>query len=155
MQKALHSYFPGLNRTGFRMALAVIALAVGFSTACGPAFDAPALVTSFEVVATPATAEFETKLVRLEGGGETLTATRAVNGRVVFTGVKDSLLPGTYLVFVKGAGFGVIYLRMIPSTFDIVHAELKKVLSTYSADELAEAFVVVEAKGHRFRKPKD
>jgi predicted nuclease of predicted toxin-antitoxin system len=58
------------------------------------------------------------------------------------------------LVFVQGAGAGVIYLRMLPSTFDKVHAELKKVLSEYPVDELAKAFVVVETKGHRIRRIK-
>jgi len=58
------------------------------------------------------------------------------------------------LVFVKGVGSGVIYLRMLPSTLDKVHAELKQVLAGYSADELAKAFVVVETKGHRIRRIK-
>jgi len=58
------------------------------------------------------------------------------------------------LVFVQGAGAGVIYLRMLPSTFEEVHTELKKVLSKYPVDELAKAFVVVEAKGHRIRRIK-
>jgi len=60
-----------------------------------------------------------------------------------------------HLVFVQGAGSGVIYLRMIPSTFDEVHKELKKVLSDYSPEDLSKAFVVVEAKGHRIRKIKE
>lgn len=58
------------------------------------------------------------------------------------------------LVFVQGAGSGVIYLRMLPATLDAVHAELQKVLSKYPAEELAKAFVVVEAKGHRIRQVK-
>jgi hypothetical protein len=33
-----------------------------------------------------------------------------------------------------------------------VHAELKKVLETYSEDELAKSFVVVEKGRHRIRK---
>lgn len=58
------------------------------------------------------------------------------------------------LVFVQGAGAGVIYLRMLPSTIGEVHAELKKALSEYPAGELAKAFVVVETKGHRIRRVK-
>lgn len=58
------------------------------------------------------------------------------------------------LVFVQGAGAGVIYLRMLPSTCDEVHTELKKVLSEYPVDELASAFIVVEARGHRIRRIK-
>ena len=56
------------------------------------------------------------------------------------------------LVFVKGMGPGVIYLRMLPSTLNSVHVELKNVLAKYSVDELAKAFVVVEAQGHRIRR---
>ena len=58
------------------------------------------------------------------------------------------------LVFVQGAGAGVIYLRMFSSTFGEVHAELDRVLSDYSAEKLSKAFVVVEAKGHRIRRVK-
>ena len=56
------------------------------------------------------------------------------------------------LVFVHNAGSGVIYLRILPSTIDDVHAELKKVLETYSEAELATTFVVVEKNRHRIRK---
>jgi len=56
------------------------------------------------------------------------------------------------LVFVKSLGSGVIYLRMSPSTQDIVHEELKRVLKIYSEHELAKMFVVVEPVGHRTRK---
>lgn len=58
------------------------------------------------------------------------------------------------LVFVKKAGSGVIYLRMLPSTQDVVHGELEKVLKKYTEEELAQAFVVVESKGHRIRRIK-
>ena len=57
------------------------------------------------------------------------------------------------LVFVKGLGAGVLYLRILPSTQNAVHGELERVLKTYSEDELKNAFVVIEAGGHRFRKP--
>ena len=56
------------------------------------------------------------------------------------------------LVFVHHAGSGVIYLRILPSDMKEVHAELKRVLETYSEDELAKSFVVVEKNRHRIRK---
>jgi predicted nuclease of predicted toxin-antitoxin system len=56
------------------------------------------------------------------------------------------------LVFVKGLGIGVIYLRILPSTRNSVHEELKRVLEQYSEDELMKAFVVVEPGRHRFRR---
>lgn len=56
------------------------------------------------------------------------------------------------LVFVHSAGSGVIYLRILPSTIDDVHAELKKVLETYSETELAKSFVVVEQHRHHIRR---
>lgn len=56
------------------------------------------------------------------------------------------------LVFVHGAGRGVVYLRMLPSTMKGVHTEMMTVLETYSETELAKSFVVVEKNRHRFRK---
>lgn len=56
------------------------------------------------------------------------------------------------LVFVLALGTGVIYLRLLPSTLDAVHQELKRVLNQYSEDELRRAFVVVEPSRHRFRQ---
>ncbi len=56
------------------------------------------------------------------------------------------------LVFVKGLGAGVIYLRLLPSTLQLVHKELETVLLSYSDDVLKKAFVVVEHTRHRFRK---
>jgi len=56
------------------------------------------------------------------------------------------------LVFVRGLGPGVLYLRMLPSTQNAVHSELERVLSSYSEEELRKAFVVVEPGGHRFRR---
>ena len=55
------------------------------------------------------------------------------------------------LVFVHGAGSGVIYLRMLPPRMNDVHIELLKVLETYSEAELAKSFVVVEQNRHRIR----
>jgi len=57
-----------------------------------------------------------------------------------------------HLVFVKSIGSGVIYLRVLPSTIDSVHKELKRVLERYSFKELEGSFVVVEPAGHRFRR---
>jgi predicted nuclease of predicted toxin-antitoxin system len=56
------------------------------------------------------------------------------------------------LVFVKGLGSGVIYLRILPSTLYAGHKELETVLASYSENELKKAFVVVEPGRHRFRK---
>jgi predicted nuclease of predicted toxin-antitoxin system len=56
------------------------------------------------------------------------------------------------LVFVHHAGSGVIYLRILPSDMNEVHAELKKVLESYREDELAKSFVVVEKGRHRIRR---
>jgi hypothetical protein len=42
------------------------------------------------------------------------------------------------------AGSSVINFRILPSVMNEVHAELKKVPETYSKDELAKSFVVVE-----------
>jgi predicted nuclease of predicted toxin-antitoxin system len=57
------------------------------------------------------------------------------------------------LVFVQLIGTGVIYLRILPTTVNVIHNELARILENYSETELANAFVVVEADGHRFRKP--
>jgi len=58
-----------------------------------------------------------------------------------------------HLVFVKGLGPGVIYLRMLPSTLIAVHEELRRVLERYEKDELEKSFIVIEPGGHRFRRP--
>ncbi len=57
-----------------------------------------------------------------------------------------------HLVFVKVLGAGVIYLRILPATLDIVHAELERVLNSHSEQELTQAFVVVAPGGHRIRR---
>jgi predicted nuclease of predicted toxin-antitoxin system len=57
------------------------------------------------------------------------------------------------LIFVKGLGSGVIYLRMQPNTLTAVHNELLRVLELYPEPDLIGAFVVVEADKHRFRRP--
>lgn len=56
------------------------------------------------------------------------------------------------LVFVHHVGSGVIYLRILPSDMNEVHVELKKVLESYSEDELTKSFVVVEKGRHRIRR---
>ena len=56
------------------------------------------------------------------------------------------------LVFVAGAGPGVLYLRVSPSTVDAVHKELRAVLAEYSETDLKRAFTVVEPGRHRFRR---
>jgi len=72
----------------------------------------------------------------------------ADDGRIFVTRDRDY----GNLVFVHGTGSGVIYMRMLPSTMEAVHTEMKKVLETYSETELAKAFVVVEESRHRIRK---
>jgi predicted nuclease of predicted toxin-antitoxin system len=56
------------------------------------------------------------------------------------------------IVFRHGAHCGVIYLRMLPSTQDTVHAELERVLSLYSEQLFRDSFVVIEPARHRIRK---
>jgi predicted nuclease of predicted toxin-antitoxin system len=68
-------------------------------------------------------------------------------GRILVTRDRDF---GT-LVFVRHLLGGVIYLRILPSTLDSVHAELDRVLARYTDDDLSQAFVVIEAGGHRIR----
>jgi predicted nuclease of predicted toxin-antitoxin system len=56
------------------------------------------------------------------------------------------------LVFVKEIRCGVLYLRVLPSNINLVHAELERILSLYDEQKLKSAFVVIEAEKHRFRK---
>ena len=72
----------------------------------------------------------------------------ANDGRIFVTRDRDY----GNLVFVHGAGSGVIYMRMLPSAMEAVHTEMKKVLETYGETELARAFVVVEENRHRIRR---
>jgi predicted nuclease of predicted toxin-antitoxin system len=69
-------------------------------------------------------------------------------GRVLVTRDRDF----GNLVFVKALGAGVLYLRMLPLTQNAVHSELERVLAAYGEEELARAFMVVEAGGHRIRR---
>src|SRR5439155_12119368 len=56
------------------------------------------------------------------------------------------------LVFRQALGAGVLYLRVLPSTLQAVHAELGRVLGLYGEGELKGAFVVVEPGRHRIRR---
>jgi predicted nuclease of predicted toxin-antitoxin system len=56
------------------------------------------------------------------------------------------------LVFVLGSGAGVIYLRILPSTQNAVHAELERILTLYDEQELQGSFVVIEPGRHRIRR---
>jgi len=75
-------------------------------------------------------------------------STAQSQGRILITRDRDY----GNLVFVQSLGAGVLYLRILPSTATSVHQELLRVVEMYSAEELSNAFVVVEANGHRFRK---
>ncbi len=69
-------------------------------------------------------------------------------GRVLVT--RDRDYGG--IVFVRGGGPGVLYLRILPSTQNAVHLEMERVLSLYTPGELQNSFVVVEPGRHRIRK---
>lgn len=56
------------------------------------------------------------------------------------------------LVFLQQNAPGVVYLRILPSTLSVVHAELEQVLSQYTESELRTSFVVVEPGRHRIRR---
>jgi predicted nuclease of predicted toxin-antitoxin system len=56
------------------------------------------------------------------------------------------------LVFVKKIKSGVLYLRVLPSNINAVHAEFERVFNLYEETDLKSAFIVIEAGGHRFRK---
>jgi predicted nuclease of predicted toxin-antitoxin system len=83
-----------------------------------------------------------------EEDGELLRIAQA-HGRIMVTRDRDF----GNLVFVQNAGAGVCFLRMLPATQNVVHAELERVLSLYTEPDLLNAFVVVEPGQHRFRKP--
>jgi len=79
---------------------------------------------------------------------EDLLKTAQAQGRIFVTRDRDF---GS-LVFVKGLGAGVLYLRILPSTQNTIHSQLERVLKTYTENELAKAFVVIEPDGYRFRR---
>ncbi|MCO6453302.1 MAG: DUF5615 family PIN-like protein [Caldilineales bacterium] len=55
------------------------------------------------------------------------------------------------LVFVRKIGAGVIFLRMLPSSADVTHTILKRVIEKHTEAELSDSFVVVEPAGYRIR----
>ena len=69
-------------------------------------------------------------------------------GRILVTRDRDF----GALVFVQGGGPGVIYLRILPSTQNAVHAELERVLTLYGEQELQSSFIVIEPGRHRIRR---
>jgi predicted nuclease of predicted toxin-antitoxin system len=79
---------------------------------------------------------------------ETILETARAQNRILITRDRDY----GNLVFVRSLGSGVIYLRISPATLASVHAELSRVISRYSQDQLSQAFVVVTKDGHRFRQ---
>jgi predicted nuclease of predicted toxin-antitoxin system len=81
-------------------------------------------------------------------GDEELLEVAQQQGRVFVTRDRDF----GRLVFLKRLGAGVLYLRMLPSTQNVVHSELERVLQVHGEEELAQAFVVIEPGGHRMRR---
>ena len=69
-------------------------------------------------------------------------------GRILVT--RDRDFGG--LVFVLVSGTGVIYLRILPSTQNAVHAELERILTLYDEQTLQGSFVVIEFGRHRMRR---
>ncbi len=69
-------------------------------------------------------------------------------GRILVT--RDRDFGG--LVFVQGNGPGIVYLRILPSTRNAVHAEFERVLTLYTEQELQGSFVVIEPGRHRIRR---
>ncbi len=86
-----------------------------------------------------------------EASDETLLKIAGEQRRILVTRDRDY---GAF-VFLKSIGAGVLYLRLLPSTQDAVHAEPAKVLGQYSEQELAKVFVVIEPAGHRTRRLQD
>jgi predicted nuclease of predicted toxin-antitoxin system len=77
-----------------------------------------------------------------------LLARAQKEGRIFITRDKDF----GALVFVESLGGGVILLRITPSTVEATHGELGRILSGYTAQDLAGAFVIVQPGSHRFRR---
>jgi len=85
---------------------------------------------------------------RSRAADEDLLAIAQEQERILLTRDRDS----GGLVFVRDFGAGVIYLRSEPSAIRAVHEELKRVLQSYTEEDLQKAFVVVEPGRHRFRR---
>ena len=56
------------------------------------------------------------------------------------------------LVFVKNIKSGVLYLRILPSNINQVHAELERVLSLYHEKEIKSAFISYRSGKASFQK---
>ncbi len=80
---------------------------------------------------------------RAQADDEELLKIASEQGRIFITRDRDF----GNLVFVKGLGAGVLYLRILPSAQNAVHDELERVLNTYAEEELAKAFIVVGPSG--------
>ena len=83
-----------------------------------------------------------------QASDEEILRTAKEQNRVLITRDRDY----GNLVFVRAIGCGVLYLRIRPSTVNSVHNELMRVTQLYTDRDLTQAFVVIEADGHRFRK---
>jgi predicted nuclease of predicted toxin-antitoxin system len=84
-----------------------------------------------------------------EAADEEILRTAQAQNRILVTRDRDY----GNLVFVRGLGAGVIYLRIQFKNANEVHNQLIRVLETYSETDLSGAFVVVEFDGYRFRRP--
>lgn len=89
------------------------------------------------------------ELEMAEAADEEILRTAQLQNRILVTRDRDY----GNLVFVKGMGSGVIYLRIQLNNANEVHSELTRVLETYSETALSGAFVVIESDGYRFRRP--
>lgn len=89
----------------------------------------------------------ERLLARAEDFG--LLRSAQAEGRMLVT--RDRDFGG--LVFLHASSAGILYLRVLPSTVQAVHAELGRVLTLYDEAELRGSFVVVEPGRHRLRRP--
>lgn len=56
------------------------------------------------------------------------------------------------LAFVKNLGAGILYLRISPSTQNVVHREIERVLNKHTEELLSRSFVVVEPSRYRIRR---
>jgi predicted nuclease of predicted toxin-antitoxin system len=84
-----------------------------------------------------------------EAADEEILRTAQEQNRILVTRDRDY----GNLVFVRGMGSGVIYLRIQFEDVNEVHNQLTRVLETYSEVELCGAFVVIKSDGYRFRRP--
>jgi predicted nuclease of predicted toxin-antitoxin system len=84
-----------------------------------------------------------------QASDETILQTAQEQHRILITRDRDY----GNLVFVKGLGSGVLYLRVLPSKIHAVHTELRRVIQNHSEQELRGVFVVIESNGYRLRMP--